>query len=112
MENLNEIKCLACENIEGELLENEIKCLLKQVPDWNIIDKKIEKIFKFKNFIESIEFTKKVANIAENEGHHPDIHIHWNKVKIELWTHSINGLSKNDFIVAAKINNLLERNNK
>ncbi len=53
-----------------------------------------------------MKFVNNVADLAEGEGHHPDIHIHWNKVLLELWTHSMNGLSENDFIVAAKINNL------
>ncbi len=53
-----------------------------------------------------MKFVNNIAELAEGEGHHPDIHIHWNKVMLELWTHSMNGLSENDFIVAAKINNL------
>ncbi len=64
---------------------------------------KISKEFKFKDFIGAINFVERVADIAEMEGHHPDIHIRYNKVLLELWTHSIGGLSENDFIVAAKI---------
>ncbi len=65
--------------------------------------KKISKEYKFKDFIGAINFVERVADIAEMEGHHPDIHIHYNKVLLELWTHSIGGLSENDFIMAAKI---------
>lgn len=65
--------------------------------------KKISKEFKFKDFIGAINFVEKVAGIAEEEGHHPDIHIYYNKVVFELWTHAIGGLSENDFIMAAKI---------
>ncbi len=65
--------------------------------------KKISKEFIWNNFVEAIQFVNKVADIAEAEGHHPDIHIHYNKVTIELWTHAIGGLSENDFILAAKI---------
>ena len=75
---------------------------------WNILDgKKISKEFNFKDFMEAIEFVNHVAKIAEEEGHHPDIHIYYNKVLVELWTHAINGLSENDFIVAAKIEKFL-----
>ena len=67
--------------------------------------RKISREFQFKNFIEAIDFvSRSVADIAEVDGHHPDIHVFYNKVLLELWTHSIGGLSENDFIVASKIN--------
>lgn len=66
--------------------------------------KKITKKFKFKNFKEAMAFINKVAELAESEGHHPDIFIFYNRVKFELSTHAIGGLSENDFILAAKIN--------
>lgn len=69
---------------------------------------KLDREFRFKNFVKAIEFVNKLADVAEGEGHHPDIHIFYNKVKIELYTHAIDGLSENDFIVAAKLNKLLE----
>ena len=65
--------------------------------------KKISKEYKFQDFIGAINFVERVADIAEMEGHHPDIHIHYNKVLLELWTHAIGGLHENDFILAAKI---------
>lgn len=65
--------------------------------------KKISKEYKFQDFIGAVNFVDRVADVAEEEGHHPDIHIHYNKVLLELWTHAIDGLSVNDFIVAAKI---------
>lgn len=71
---------------------------------WQVEDgKKIEKKFKFKDFKEAMSFVNKVAELAETEGHHPDIEISYNKVQIELTTHAIGGLSTNDFIVASKI---------
>lgn len=71
---------------------------------WTCMDnKKIQKKFSFPDFLAAMTFVNRVADIAEQEGHHPDIHIFYNKVTIELSTHSIGGLSKNDFIVAAKI---------
>lgn len=83
----------------------EAQSYIDENPDW-ILDadaKKISKEFKFKDFIGAINFVNLVADIAEEEGHHPDIHIDYNKVNLELWTHAINGLSENDFILAAKI---------
>ena len=62
--------------------------------------------FEFKDFKEAMIFVNNVADLAETEGHHPDITIHWNKVKLDLWTHSVDGLTENDFIVASKINKL------
>ena len=86
----------------------ESKKLLAEIDGWELGgEKKIEKEFKFKNFKEAIAFVNKVADLAEKEGHHPDIISHgWNKVKLELSTHSIGGLSENDFIMATKINNI------
>ena len=78
---------------------------LDEVPGWTL-DKdarKISKEFKFRDFIGAINFVERVAGVAEMEGHHPDIHIHYNKVLLELWTHAIGGLSENDFIMAGKI---------
>lgn len=105
---LTQKKCVPCEGGVDPLPENEIKKYLAQLKTkWDIINnKKIRKEFTFKDFKEAMQFVNKVADIAESEGHHPDIHIHWNKVLIELWTHAINGLFENDFIIAAKIDEL------
>jgi len=70
------------------------------------MERKYRESLFFKDFTEAMKFVDYIADLAEEQGHHPDIHIHWNKVLLELWTHSMNGLSENDFIVAAKINNL------
>ncbi len=94
--------------LSGEALDN----FLKEVPGWNLADlpaqagDKISRGFNFKNFVEAMHFVERVADIAEQEEHHPDIHISYNKVNLELYTHSIGGLSENDFIVAAKIDAL------
>ena len=66
----------------------------------------LEKEFKFKNFKEALDFTNKAGQLAERQGHHPDIYLAWGKVKIELWTHKIGGLHENDFILAAGIDRL------
>lgn len=83
----------------------EIEMYMKELPaGWQVIGgKKIQKEFSFADFVQAMLFVNAVADLAEAEGHHPDIHIHYNKVRIELWTHAIGGLSENDFIVAAKI---------
>ena len=80
---------------------------MKKIDGWTTDNKKISKTFKFADFKEAMKFVNKVADLAENEGHHPDINISYNKVEIILWTHAIGGLSTNDFIVAAKIDQLL-----
>lgn len=97
--------CVPCEGGVPPLTPEQIAPLKSELKkDWFIEDnKKIRFQFKFKNFKEAIVFVNKVAELAEKEGHHPDIHIFFNKVTIELWTHAIGGLSENDFILASKI---------
>ena len=105
--HLSDKKCIACEGGVPPFTKAQIAQYLPEVPGWELIgDKKIAKNYKFKDFAEAMGFVNKIAEIAESEGHHPDISISWNKVKLELTTHAIGGLSENDFIVAAKINNL------
>ncbi len=107
--NLAAKKCVACEGGIPHLSGSEAKKLLKQLPPGWIMAKnsqgivQLEKTFKFKNFVQAMEFVNKTAAIAEKEGHHPNIYIFgWNRVRIELYTHAIRGLHENDFIIAAK----------
>lgn len=106
MKDLLKKKCVPCEG-KGikPFTKEEADDYLKEIQGWKVDDKyiQISKEFKFKDFIGAINFVDRVADIAEMEGHHPDIHIYYNKVIIELWTHSIGGLSENDFILAARI---------
>ena len=104
--DLTQKKCKPCEGNTPPLAEEQANELLKQIPGWEIKDGHVFRQFKFKNFKEAIAFVNKVAEIAEDEGHHPDIIINYNKVTIDLWTHAVNGLSENDFILAAKINSI------
>ncbi|MBI2523342.1 4a-hydroxytetrahydrobiopterin dehydratase [Candidatus Woesearchaeota archaeon] len=104
--NLTQKKCKPCEGNTPTLTEEQAKELLKQIPGWEIKNDHLYRQFKFKKFRESVAFVNKIAEIAEQEGHHPDIIINYNKVSIELWTHAINGISENDFILATKINNI------
>lgn len=113
-------KCVACEGgvfpLSGAALEPYLEAV--NGPDaspaptgasevgvkWEVVEnKKIRKEFTFPDFKSALAFVNKVGDIAESEGHHPDIQLGWGRVGIELWTHAINGLSENDFIVAAKI---------
>ncbi|MFW9809526.1 MAG: 4a-hydroxytetrahydrobiopterin dehydratase [Candidatus Thorarchaeota archaeon] len=106
---LASLKCVPCRGDQPPLEKGKIKLMLDVVPGWRKAEgsiDKIEKLFKFKNFKESIDFVNKVAEIAEQEGHHPDIFISWNKVTLTLWTHAIKGLFDNDFILAAKIDEI------
>lgn len=111
MKKLIEKKCVPCSGDTPSLLPEEVESLITQVDnEWNVVDyKKIERKFKFKNFRESLEFVNKVGSIAEDEGHHPDITINYNRVTITLTTHAIKGLSVNDFILAAKIDTIQGR---
>jgi 4a-hydroxytetrahydrobiopterin dehydratase len=82
---------------------------LEQTPKWGISDqdRKLEREFEFENFEEALKFVNAVGEIAEYEGHHPNIYLHsWNKVKLILYTHAIGGLSDNDFVLAAKIDDI------
>lgn len=106
MNDLLKKKCVPCEDKKTKPIEKkEAKEYLDLLPGWELSkdSKKISKDFTFEDFIGSITFVDRIADLAETEGHHPDIHIHYNKVTMELYTHSINGLSQNDFILAAKI---------
>jgi|SRR3989344_2746547 len=98
-------KCVPCEGGVDPLSKEQIEGYLKITPGWTLSGdgKKISKEYKFKDFIGAINFINNVAELAESEGHHPDIHINYNKVLLELWTHAIGGLHDNDFILAAKI---------
>lgn len=101
--------CVPCEGGTPPLASHEIEHLLQQVQDWHAIENhKIRKEFRFKDFEEVMRFVNKVAGLANMEGHHPDMHVSYSRVVIELWTHAIGGLSENDFILAAKIDSLYD----
>jgi 4a-hydroxytetrahydrobiopterin dehydratase len=86
--------------------DNEIQSRLKKIPEWELTDGRIERMFEFDEFSEAIDFVNAVAEIAEDAGHHPDIDIRYNKVLLSLVTHSKNGLTENDFLVAEKLDTL------
>ncbi|MEK6600687.1 MAG: 4a-hydroxytetrahydrobiopterin dehydratase [Candidatus Binatota bacterium] len=106
MSELTQKRCVPCEGGILSLGKSDVERLLAQVAGWRLDGKRITKEFKFKNFVAAMKFVNRVANLAEGEGHHPDIHIHYNRVRFDIWTHAIDGLSENDFILAAKIDAL------
>lgn len=112
MINLASGKCVACRAGEPTLTDAEISALQPQLPDWQVKEvegmKRLERVFKFKNFAQALEFTNKIGKIAEEENHHPLIVTEWGKVTLDWWTHKIGGLHKNDFIMAAKSDELYQ----
>lgn len=108
MDDLTKKKCAPCAGGARALPADKAAALAAQVPEWRLgtADPRISRHFEFKDFKRAMKFVNKVAALAEEEGHHPDIHIHWNRVELVLWTHDLGGLSENDFILAAKINQL------
>ncbi len=98
-------RCVPCQAGTPPLARADIEKYLSQIgAGWTLEGEKIlSKQFKFRDLVEAMKFVGAVAGIAEAEGHHPDIHISYNKVRFDLWTHAIGGLSENDFILAAKI---------
>ena len=111
MDNLKDKKCAPCEGGVLPFDISEIHKYQKKVDGWDILKDKKEiffliKKFSFKNFIDSQKFINKVGEVSENEGHHPDISFGWGYAEIKITTHAIEGLSENDFILAAKIDQL------
>ena len=94
----------------------EIAHLQSQVPEWHVMErdsiKRLERTFKFRNFTESLAFTNQVANIAEDQGHHPVLVTEWGIVSVTWWTHKIKGLHRNDFIMAAKTDQIYAETNR
>lgn len=106
--DISKKKCKPCEGDIASLNQNEVVEFKKFIQDdWNLEeDKKLTKKYSFVNYKHTMDFVNKVALLAEEEGHHPVMHVYYGKVVIELWTHAINGLSENDFIMASKIDKL------
>jgi 4a-hydroxytetrahydrobiopterin dehydratase len=112
MEPLTQMKCTACRTGEPTLTDAQIAELRPEVPDWQVVErdgiKRLERVFTFPNFVKALEFTNAVAAAAEDEGHHPALLTEWGRVTVTWWTHKIRGLHRNDFIMAAKTDRLLQ----
>lgn len=110
MSQLAQEKCEACSKDAPKLNDEQIEELLKEVPEWNVEtvegEKRLTRTFKFKDFAGAFAFTRKVADIAEEEGHHPAILTEYGKTTVDWWTHIIGGLHRNDFVMAARTDRL------
>ncbi len=109
-QKLAQMKCSACRGDDPPLTGQELETYLPQVPAWDLVEeggvKKLRRTFKFRNFVEALAFTNHVGEAAEEEGHHPIITLTWGKATVTWYTHKISGLHENDFIMAAKTDEL------
>jgi 4a-hydroxytetrahydrobiopterin dehydratase len=110
MAGLTKETCIPCQGGVPTLTDGEIAVLKPQVAEWQVAEvegvKRIRREFKFKDFRQALDFAVRVGELAEQEGHHPDLHVAWGKVVVETWTHKIHGLHHNDFVLAAKVDEL------
>jgi len=110
MAQLKQMKCVACRKGEPTVTKAELAEYSPQVPAWHIIKvdgiDRLERVFSFPNFVDALAFANKVGELAESEGHHPALLTEWGKVTVTWWTHKIRGLHRNDFIMAARTDQL------
>ena len=108
MSALAEKECVPCKGDVPAVKGNDLAKLARELePGWNVVNEHhLEKEYKFKNFQEALDFTNAVGELAEAQGHHPDVFLAWGKVKLTIWTHKIDGLTESDFIFAAKADEL------
>ena len=113
MSELSQLKCVACRGGDPALTESEIAELMPHVLQWQLVTQdnilRLQRVFKLKNYAEALEFTNKIAVLAEEEDHHPLIVLEWGRVTIQWWTHVVKGLHKNDFIMAAKTDEIYKQ---
>lgn len=111
--SLTEGKCAPCKVGAPLLTAEEIARLSPQVPEWKVVEKdgvsRIRREFTFPDFIKAMEFAVAVGELAEEEQHHPDLHVSWGLTVVETWTHKIRGLHENDFILAAKTDRIYSK---
>jgi len=107
MSELSSKECVPCRGGVPPLTGDEIKPLLNQLQGWEVVDEHhLRKVYRSSNFREALAFVNKVGDLAEEQGHHPDICFGWGQAEITIWTHKINGLTESDFILAAKIDEI------
>ena len=106
MTQLAQERCTACRRDSPSVTPDEIAALHPQTPDWEMIDDgdipKLDRAFRFKDFAQALEFTNRVGELADAEGHHPRLTTEWGRVRVSWWTHKIRNLHRNDFVMAAK----------
>jgi 4a-hydroxytetrahydrobiopterin dehydratase len=112
METLTQMKCVACRKDAPAVTDAEIAEFHPQVPYWEIVEldgiKRLRRVFSLDDFAQALEFTNKVGELAEQEGHHPALLTEWGRTTVTWWTHKIKGLHRNDFVMAAKTDELYQ----
>jgi 4a-hydroxytetrahydrobiopterin dehydratase len=103
---LSDMKCAPVDRKSPPMSAAEAEKMMEEIPGWSLSGATLARDYKFKDFSGAMEFINRVAGLADREDHHPDMHISYSRVKLELSTHAIGGLSMNDFIMAAKLNML------
>jgi 4a-hydroxytetrahydrobiopterin dehydratase len=110
---LAEATCVACRADAPTVTDEEIAELHPQVPDWDLVEedgiRRLRRVFRFDDFAQALAFTNEVGEIAEQEGHHPALLTEWGRTTVMWWTHKIKGLHRNDFVMAAKTDELYNR---
>ncbi len=108
--DLAQKKCVSCRSDEPPMAEAQVYQYMPQIPDWKVVEidgeKRLQRVFTFKDFAQALAFTDKVGAIAEQEDHHPMLITEWGKVTVYWWTHKIRGLHQNDFVMAARTDQL------
>jgi 4a-hydroxytetrahydrobiopterin dehydratase len=106
MSELSEMKCEACDAGAPRVSDDELKDWIREIPEWSVETRdgipRLERVFRFKNFQQALDFADKVGAMAEAEGHHPALLVEWGRTTVTWWTHKIKGLHRNDFIMAAR----------
>ena len=106
-------RCVACRRDSPRVTDEETAELRPQVPEWELVEvdtvKRLERTFRFRNFVEALDFASQVGEAAEAEGHHPRLVVEWGRVAVQWWTHKIKGLHRNDFVMAAKTDEIYRR---
>ena len=104
MTDLAERQCVPCRGGVPPMKGEELEKFLAQLQGWQVVNEHhLQKLFEFKNFRETLDFVNRVSELAEEQGHHPDICFGWGKADVTIWTHKIDGLTESDFVLAAKI---------
>jgi 4a-hydroxytetrahydrobiopterin dehydratase len=110
MEPLVQQRCVACRKDSPRVTDAEVAELKPQIPEWNLVERgdipRLERVYRFKDFLQALAFTNRVGALAEEQGHHPMLVTEYGRVGVSWWTHKIKGLHRNDFIMAAKTDEL------
>jgi 4a-hydroxytetrahydrobiopterin dehydratase len=106
MDDLQAKRCVPCMPGTPKLTPDEVTRLAPAVPVWTTAGERLRRQFFFPDFVRAMQFVNRMADLAEAEGHHPDFCVHYREVDVTIWTHAVDGLSENDFILAAKIDAL------